>query len=340
MPSEPGLKESFFADFQYAVTALQEQIARLSTTSCGGSERTNAIDDCLAGISRLSYQVKDASSYIPAHDQRTYADAVKALSERLQAVRSTFAPQKKFQFKTTRKNISAFGLAHSGESIESTPTPSRRMDCSEDKGVDSGITIADHNGSHISLPTSPSNSASSGTILNIRHSVIHLLPYTPGGSSFATLTLRNIKDSLIICGKVAGPIHITGVEDSVLVTACRQFRMHSSSNVDVYLHCTSRPIIEDCRGIRFAPMPSTYIPQDISRINNQYDQIDDFKWLKAGPSPHFSVLPEAERIDEEAWKITVPSGRDPSLDDILRAVAVVQGAATVEQSLVVDSSPE
>ena len=40
-----------------------------------GGERQDAIDHCLAGISRLSNEVTDATGFIPAYDQRTYAQA-------------------------------------------------------------------------------------------------------------------------------------------------------------------------------------------------------------------------------------------------------------------------
>jgi hypothetical protein len=46
---------------------------RLSQMSTAGSERKDAIDQCLAGVDKLSHDVKDASSYIPAYDQRTYS---------------------------------------------------------------------------------------------------------------------------------------------------------------------------------------------------------------------------------------------------------------------------
>jgi len=84
---EVGLKERFYRSFQDEVagelfvkviiygllnkTALQGQIERLNTAY--GPERNKAVDDCLAGIDRLSHEVKDASSYIPAYDQRTYS---------------------------------------------------------------------------------------------------------------------------------------------------------------------------------------------------------------------------------------------------------------------------
>ena len=55
-------------------TALQEQMARLADTALIGGERSDATDHCLAGIARLSSEVKDASSYLPTYDQRTYAE--------------------------------------------------------------------------------------------------------------------------------------------------------------------------------------------------------------------------------------------------------------------------
>jgi hypothetical protein len=71
--------------------------------------------------------------------------------------------------------------------------------------------------------------------------------------------LKDIKNSLIIVGHVAGAAHITAVQDSIIVVASRQVRMHDCNNVDIYLHCSSRPIIEDCRNVRFAPIPACHV---------------------------------------------------------------------------------
>jgi hypothetical protein len=54
--------------------ALQEQMDKLADTSLVGGERTDATDHCLAGIARLSNEVKDAASYVPTYDQRIYAE--------------------------------------------------------------------------------------------------------------------------------------------------------------------------------------------------------------------------------------------------------------------------
>ena len=58
------------------VPALQEQMERLSSIATGGGERNDAVEHCLAGIDRLSHEVKDASGYIPAYDQRTYSEVL------------------------------------------------------------------------------------------------------------------------------------------------------------------------------------------------------------------------------------------------------------------------
>lgn len=52
--------------------ALGAQIEKLQVVDA--SARPEAIDACLAAISQLSDVVKDASSYLPAYDQRSYSE--------------------------------------------------------------------------------------------------------------------------------------------------------------------------------------------------------------------------------------------------------------------------
>jgi hypothetical protein len=181
------------------------------------------------------------------------------------------------------------------------------------------ITITNHTDLHLRLPTTASHATSSGTILNMRHCVIDLSAPT-ASAPFSALYLRDISNSLIICGQVAGAIHITNVVNSVLVTSCRQFRMHASKNVDVYLHSASRPIIEDCEWVRFAPMPEMMASPQTLQSANHWNQIDDFKWLKVEASPNFSLLADSERIKDEVWRSNVVEVEE--LDDILKAVGL------------------
>jgi hypothetical protein len=69
-------------------------------------------------------------------------------------------------------------------------------------------------------------------------------------------------------------------------------------------------------------LKSKQLTPAISQSLNQWDQIDDFKWLKAEPSPHFSILPEAQRVSQEVWRDKVPGEEGIGLADILKAVEV------------------
>ncbi|KAF7943238.1 hypothetical protein EAE96_011169 [Botrytis aclada] len=185
----------------------------------------------------------------------------------------------------------------------------------------STINITGHTGLHIILPSSASRATSSGAITKLNGCIVDMSVPTANGAPFAGLSLKNIKHSLVIAGHVAGAAHITGIEDSIIVVTSRQVRMHDCKNVDIYLHCASRPIIEDCSNVRFSPIPDSQNVADES-VKNQWDQVDDFKWLKAEHSPNWSILPEEERLKEEIWTDVIPGGPGVGLDDILKKVGL------------------
>jgi hypothetical protein len=285
------------------------------------TEQVDLIEHLNAAIARLASEVKDAASYLPTYDQRTYAEAVKALREKLEETRAQYAPRPKFAFKTARKNPSAMSLSDAaelaaqkrqglpgylspGSSIESSiaPTPqdlstpptedtlvppmlpsaaaentrpfpditqlSGKVEKEELRSdpqrpqlqsSDTTIAISNQSEAHIILPSSSSHASTPCHLVRIENCVVDLSVPTSSGLPFASLTMKGVRKSLLLCGKVDGPAHVTGIENSVLVLDCRQLRMHDCKNVDVYLQCLSRPIIEDCYGIRFAELPQAYV---------------------------------------------------------------------------------
>jgi hypothetical protein len=121
------------------------------------------------------------------------------------------------------------------------------------------IGISNQTGLHIILPSSAANATASGSLTELSGCIVDMSVPTSQGQAFPGLALRNISKSLIVAGRVAGPVHITGVSDSIISVAARQVRIHYCKNMDIYLHCTSHPIIEDCSGMRFAPLPAYYV---------------------------------------------------------------------------------
>ena len=130
------------------------------------------------------------------------------------------------------------------------------------------VTISNHSNLHIILPSSAAHATTSGTLSKLKRCVVDMSVPTAHGQPFAGLSVKNITQSLVVCGRVSGPIHITGMEAVVLVVSCRQFRMHDCKNCDVYLFSTSKPIIEHCSGIRFAPIPPCHV-----RLPNRREKV-------------------------------------------------------------------
>jgi len=148
-------------------------------------------------------------------------------------------------------------------------------------------------------------SGQSCVISDVKSSVINLssLPRT-AAITMPSLTLNNISWSFLLAPNIKGPAHMTGLNNSTVVLSCQQLRMHKSHNVDVYLYCSSRPIIEDCSNIRFSSIPSVFatdFERDVGR-RNMFDQVDDFKWLRAEPSPNWRLIEDNEKIKADKWE--------------------------------------
>lgn len=155
----------------------------------------------------------------------------------------------------TLGDLPSFPKNYNEEMAKVPGGPIRKPSFSEAKT----INISGHEGLHIILPSTASRATSSGTITKLVRCIVDMSEPTSNGTPFAGLTMQNIKNSLVIAGHVAGAAHITGVEDSIILVASRQVRIHQCKNVDVYLHSASRPIIEDCSNIRFAPIPECHV---------------------------------------------------------------------------------
>ncbi|KAI0973688.1 tubulin binding cofactor C-domain-containing protein [Xylaria arbuscula] len=363
-------KEKFFRHFQAEVTLIQDEIDSLATTSPVDGERQAGTDKVLAGISRLSNEVMDATDFIPSYDQRAYSQAIKALTEKLNVTTGKLGPKSRFQFKS--RNTGATTTTHS----QTTPDPRIRRHWGSDGSQDvddsnalavevessdavgtlaslsgsknyneelsrsenvggvrkpsfsaaKNIAISDHAGLHIMLPSTASRATASGSLTNLTRCIVDMAVPTSTGAPFAGLALKNIKQSLVVAGHVAGPAHITGIENSIIVVAARQVRMHDCKNVHVYLYCASHPIIEDCSEVAFAPLPSYYSNKSTTPETNQWDKVDDFKWLKDTASPHWSILAEDCRVLGDVWESTVCGKATMSTDDILRELKIVTEA--------------
>merc|ERR1712176_709358 len=138
----------------------------------------------------------------------------------------------------------------------------------------------------------------------------------------STLHIADIRN----CEILSGPVHTSVLADSChdckLLLSCQQLRLHRSTNSHLYLHTTSRPVIEECKGLGVAPFSPSLAVEMVSRSPspggnttwsypdiadhyeeagldreiNLWDQMADFDWLaKDKKSPNWDLIPVEER---------------------------------------------
>jgi tubulin-specific chaperone C len=117
------------------------------------------------------------------------------------------------------------------------------------------------------------------------------------------LYVHKLRNCRVYVGAVLGSVLIEDVEGCTFVMAAHQIRIHEARATDFYLRVRSRPIIEDCSGVRFAPHALKYegIQEDLKdsgldEETGNWANVDDFKWLRAVQSPNWCLVPEEERI--------------------------------------------
>lgn len=340
----------FHQYFRKSISTLQHSLDESSEPGISAIDQKSRNDELVADIAKLSADLADASNELPSYDQRSYSQALRELQDKLASTRASLAPKPKFSFKnkrlinaspapdsaSTSRSVTPSHLreptdqstdapipalasppAHLVLSRDSSLTPSEREDAPQpdDAHDRSQFVIKDRSNAYIHLSSSldllsETTSIQGCVISDISSSIVNLRSDSTIDISPPFLTLNDITFSLILVPRVTGPAHMTGLSNSVLVLSCQQFRMHESHNVDIYLFCRSRPIIEDCSKLRFTTIPESLLgllgrdSDDLEKGTNMFDQVDDFKWLRAEPSPNWNLMQDREGVGEK-WKDVV-----------------------------------
>lgn len=122
-----------------------------------------------------------------------------------------------------------------------------------------------------------------------------------------TLHMVRLVQCTVLIGPVTTSVFVDDCRDCDFAFACQQLRLHNSTRCRIYLHVTSRAIIEDCTEISVAPYNWTYEDQASHfklagldpKINN-WNSVDDFNWLsKEKSSPNWCVLEPELRV--KSW---------------------------------------
>lgn len=190
-------------------------------------------------------------------------------------MRSSSAPKKRFAFRKSEfpapdtplgpsesSPVVRWPVQPDNETDESRASPSKpvsQQPLSLMPTAHAGFRLSQLRATHYDLASPVHDGACTASLEDIRESFVDMSTQGLKEPPFAALMIHHLQKSLLICGKIAGSAHMTDVSNSTIVIAARQIRLHDCNDVVLYLQCSSRPIIENCKGIRFAPLPYTFV---------------------------------------------------------------------------------
>ncbi|KAI0324571.1 hypothetical protein GY45DRAFT_1313595 [Cubamyces sp. BRFM 1775] len=310
------LTQQFYTRFQAGTSELLGQLESLR----GSSARSQGVESLAAEVAKIRKDLTDAIAFLPGYDQRQCDNKLKDIEAQIEALRSATAPKSKFAFKRKAKPAisPAPVIPSSPEGIAASSaqsTPQTTSDRSPSATQTSGLRLSAHSHSYLaisSLPT-PWSAASDLTISDLDHCIVNLIPSpanpdVPADLTFTALHVRNITNSVLVLPIITGSALLHDMKNCVIALGSRQFRMHTSSEVDVYISIASNPIIEHCFAIRFAEYPSSLRSATSSSaaqsVKSNYLAVQDFTHIRATPSPNWAALPSEHHIADVAWPLS------------------------------------
>ncbi|KAJ1310775.1 hypothetical protein OPQ81_009296 [Rhizoctonia solani] len=267
---------------------------------------TKTIDHLSLSISKLRAMVTEAvaSGHLPAYDQRLCEERVALLESLLGKLRVNAKPKSKFSFKSSVNSKTAPQTSSNNDS--SAPAISLASKQPSTTTSTTKISINNHHRKSLTLTnaegldSSGINSAQS-VVITIEGLSDCFVDLASGTSiNVNALHVQGLKRTVLYAGKIQGSVLLHDCVECTIIVSTHQFRMHTSSAINVYLEVLSNPVIEKCNDIRFGCYPSsggtvtTAEPSGPGTSGNDLPYVvQDFDWMGATPSPHWSVIGSA-----------------------------------------------
>ncbi|KAF9150431.1 hypothetical protein BG015_007757 [Linnemannia schmuckeri] len=336
-------KEIFRATFDPKRVEIERDLDNLPNVP--KTQIQAAVDNLVQRIQLLEKAVTENITILPPYDARICLEAVKMASERLSVLRGQLIPRQKFSFKSRKAVAAvASATSPSALQVSNAATSDRDTTASQST-VDKSLfmTFENRTGEYLFIgdlkvpnavsqsdASDPSSSAMmvgtesiylGGVQVNVSTTTTPAAIEKPKDVALTNLTdctinlvhtlplgaihIKNLKRCVLVIPPVSGSILLHDCEGCTLIGACHQSRMHTSTNMDIYLHVTSEPIIEDCTDMRFAPYPyqevlpadqllTLFVAAGLRPEKNLFDHVKDFNWLRQQQSPNWRMLEASE----------------------------------------------
>eukprot|EP00299_Pterocystis_sp_00344_P018278 c9129_g1_i3.p1 GENE.c9129_g1_i3~~c9129_g1_i3.p1 ORF type:complete len:349 (+),score=66.98 c9129_g1_i3:116-1048(+) len=265
------------------------------------------VDEVKQLISKLEHLVVQYSHVIPKYDSESSTQDVQKFKQALETVQNQVAPKKKFAFKT--KVTKTTKTASADDSLvvpASTPLTPESF-----PGV---FDVSDE----VLVRQAAQDEQEKIRLANVEHVIVRCSKSLVAiCHPMGALRIQSIRDCVIAVGPVAGAIYVMDCVNCQLMLSSHQVRIHDCIDCEFYLSAGSKPIIEHCTGLKFAPFRFQYpgLADHQKLVNhapleNSWQEIQDFRWLRTTQSPNWSLLEESE------WKtVVVNDSAEVSIQD-------------------------
>lgn len=233
--------EYFESVFDEKVREIQNNLNNLEA---GDSSLILTFSKIGHSIQELQKFLSTSTFFLNDRKVQKCQETLNELANHMDTRKSTLIPKKKFGFKNRPKGVQ----------VKQSDT----VDGASDRKLPATVfayTISDRENELIKFNKIESNEKDI-TVANIRNCVLQIEGH-PG-----SLHIKNATNCIIVCGPVSRAIFGDNCQTCVFAIACQQLRLHSSCQCDIYLHVTSRGIIEDSSQIRVAPYNYNYADID------------------------------------------------------------------------------
>ncbi|XP_068632956.1 tubulin-specific chaperone C [Battus philenor] len=294
--------EDFFSGaFKIKSEYIEQLLSQVPTLEI--SILPSHFDNIKREVNELQKYVVTSSFFLKEFNMRKYLGIVQNLQTKCYELEDRYVPRKKFGF--TKKK-----LPKSDSQKQSSMDEHDGVGKMDSNKWDEKLFGFDSKNGKVLLLENNDLFQRDVALRNLKNCTIGLK------GVMGTLHLTNLDNCIVLSGPVTSSVFVDKCTNCKIVAACQQLRMHTSTKCEIYLHVTSKGIVEDCSEIRTAPYNLQYDDLEkhfnmssLDRNNNNWDSLDDFNWLAPDiPSPNWSVLDEKDRINDWTdWWLRTPS---------------------------------
>ena len=282
----------YYAETTAKLKEIDDMLAKLEEGAKEKSdkEKKEGLEEITTKIKLYREQFYNVMEFLPGYDKLQYSKNYDEELEKVNNLKNKLFPKKKFAFSKANKK--------QNENIKEKKETNDKEQIKEIKESETDLIIKDLNNFTKKYEKEEIKGKNNILIENITNCNIYLL------YDFKACYMNNCQNCNIYLGCICGGTHITNCVNSKIYLISHQLRIHQTTKSHFYVLTNSNPIIEYSKENIFHPLKIKYEGFDenvkISGIDinkNNWNQVQDFQWLKKDKSPNFNIDETNELIE-------------------------------------------